>query len=262
MHNFEACLSNIDVDIIKSFRLFNFGEPLLHEDVPGVISAIKRQKFKTKGIEIYTNAQHHDFEQLKEIFKTKQLRSMTVSCDGDGTAADYEGQRPPAKWERLLEFLAKASEFQKQYSPETELGTCTICQTPEGQQRWRAILDPLGIAPAFRGRWNMPDAQDFNPDMLRVIPNRPCVYLDTHRLYVNADGSVGTCCQHPQVLTLGNLKVQRYSEIFQGRPRRFLRELHKTDRRAHPICGVCIAETHTPKLIKVVNSLFGRKNGA
>lgn len=256
--DFEACLSNLDVKIVKSFRLFNFGEPLLHDDVPGILAAIKRQRFHTKRIEITTNAQHHDFAQLEEIFKSRLLGKLFVSCDGDGAAAEYERQRPPAKWEKLLEFLAKASEFRNKYSPHTTLETHTICETEEGQKRWHAILDPLGFVPGFRGRWNMPDASDFDPALPRVVPNHPCIYLATHRLYVNADGSVGTCCQHPQVLTLGNLKVQTYSEIYTGRPRTHLKDLHKKNRRLHPVCGNCAEAGHYPKLVQTARNLFGR----
>lgn len=257
LHDFEACLANIDVKLVNSFRLFNFGEPLLHDDIPGIIGAIKRQRFHTRRIEITTNAQHHDFTQLEEIMKTRHVHSIHISCDGDGTAAQYEEQRPPAKWDKLLEFFAKASEFRKRHSPGTVLATRTICDTPEGKQRWHELLDPLGITPEFRNRWNMPDAADFDTVRARKIPNRPCIYMGTHRLYVNADGTVGTCCQHPQVLTLGNLKTQTYSEIFQGRPRQFLKNLQATNRALHPICGKCEAESHYPSILKKLHKIIG-----
>src|SRR5581483_1018256 len=39
--DFAACLSNIDVEHVALFRLFNYGEPLLHDDLPGVFDALE-----------------------------------------------------------------------------------------------------------------------------------------------------------------------------------------------------------------------------
>lgn len=256
---FEACMRNLDVKYINSFRLFNFGEPLLHPDIPGLLEIIDRQKFTARKIEISTNGQHQNFDHLKEIFKTGLLGRMAVSCDGNGTPAEYEEQRPPAKWERLLEFLAKASEYRARYSPHTVLETTTICEDPEGMARWHSILDPLDIQPQFRGRWNIVDAEDFDESMDRGVKNEECIYLGTHRMYVDYNGKVGTCCQHPSVAVLGDLTKQTYSEIYTGKPRTALRKAMRTNRTAMRVCGVCMAEAHRPKMLKVWDKLTGKE---
>lgn len=255
---FETCLNNLDVEIINSFRLFNFGEPLLHPDIPSLLTIIDRQKFIARKIEISTNAQHQNFDHLKEIFRTKLLGRMAISCDGNGTPAEYEEQRPPAKWDKLMEFMTKASEYRAKYSPETVLETTTICEDPAGMEKWHSILDPLNIVPQFRKRWNIVDAKDFDEETDRNVKNEACIYLGTHRMYVDFDGTVGTCCQHPDVAVLGDLTKQTYTEIYTGAPRRKLRKAMKKNRRALRVCGVCTAESHRPKLLKIWDRITGK----
>lgn len=239
--DFDACLKNLDVDMVSIFRLFNFGEALLHPDVPGLLAIVKRQRFAVGQVCISTNAQHHDFAQLAEIFKSGVLSELGVSCDGDGTPGEYERLRPPAKWEKLLEFLAKASELRRTFAPDVRLITRNICEEEAGRRRWSGVLEPFGFTPHFRDRMNWPGAKGFRPDIVPEVGNGLCEYvLDRKRkLYVDIDGTVVACCRHPRAAVFGNLKEEPYSRIFRGERRKaFVRRL-KHERRHVPICGQC-----------------------
>ena len=252
--DFEACLRNIDVERIYLLRLFNFGEPLLHPDVPGVLSVTERQAINIMSVEISTNAQHHDFHMLAEIFKTAVLTRLIVSCDGDGTPEDYERLRPPAKWQKLMEFLAKAAECRDRYARGTELITRTVCETHDGRRRWKELLEPLGWSPHFRSWLPLPGSK-FNP-----VPDSPvvrglCFYLKNYTLYVDTDGTVVPCCAHPRAGVLGNLKEQLYSDILNGPQRIQFVRMMKSDRRKMPVCGKC--KIRSSPLAKIENGLFG-----
>ena len=47
-------------------RLFNYGEPLLHHDLPGILKVIQASPIEFGLVEISTNAQYVDRDQLEE----------------------------------------------------------------------------------------------------------------------------------------------------------------------------------------------------
>ena len=248
--NFVACLDNVDVNDVKLLRLFNYGEPMLHPDVPGLLRLIPGRRFTPRAVEISTNAQHHDFDMLKEIFRTGVLTRLAVSCDGEGTAEDYERLRPPGKWDKLLAFLAKAGELRDAHAPQVALITRSICETEEGKRRWRDLLAPLGFEPEFRSWLVLPDSTQNPAGRKAQVANVVCGYMQMKTLYVDCEGTVVPCCVHPRAGVFGNLLEQRYSEIFRGERRReFIRKL-KTDRGAMPICGKCEEQPRKRTLFK------------
>lgn len=237
--DFRTILCNLDVDFIRSLRLFNFGESTLHPDLPGIVEQVKGNKWEVKTVEISTNAQHHNFRKLEEALKVGAITLLVVSCDGDGTPVEYERLRPPGKWEKLVEFLSKVSELQKKYAPDVTLMTRTICETDEGKARWTKLLEPLGWRPQFR-RWiNLPNSLR-SPGSGQGVGKGLCVYMSRiNHCYVDSDGTVMPCCVHPLVYTLGNLLDQKYSEILYGEPRRKLTKLLEAGRSDLDICKSC-----------------------
>ncbi|MBN2141113.1 MAG: SPASM domain-containing protein [Desulfovibrionaceae bacterium] len=258
--DFDACLRNVDVRIVRLLRLFNFGEPLLHPDLPGILELIPRQSFETRQVHLSTNAQHRDFKKLEAVFRTGLLYRLSVSCDGEGRPEEYEALRPPAKWEVLVEFLRRAAEFRDAYSPHTRLETCTICETGEGRGRWLELLEPLGWEPRFRTRQKFVGARDFDPAGVARVPEEPCEYVQIRTLYVDTDGSVVPCCRHPRAAVFGNLLAEPYSRIYRGEKRRaFVRRL-KTERRSMPICGQCDEPAHVGKLGRWLRKIVGPRD--
>lgn len=239
IEEFRRCLGNIDVQRVHLFRLFNFGEPLLHPDLPGIISEVSKQRFAVDILEISTNAQYHDFKMLTEAIKLNTLSRIAVSCDGDGTPEEYERLRPPAKWERLLEFLSKTMELRNKYAPDLRLMTRTICTSEEGQRRWKELLLPLGWVPEFRGWLALPDSIENRGDRPPAAPRRICSYMRGNSLYVDADGTVVPCCVHPIAFGLGNLMQQPFNEIRRSERRKHLMRQLKTGRDTMQVCKRC-----------------------
>jgi Iron-sulfur cluster-binding domain len=238
--DFHLCLGNIDVKAIVLFRLFNFGEPLLHPDLPVLLRQIPRQKWRAQQIELSTNAQFARWEVLEEALRERVLTRLVVSCDGDGTPAEYERLRPPSRWSKLVEFLTRAAALRDRWHPGLELLTRTICTTPEGQERWRALLLPLGWTPEFRGWMTLPEAAVRFEDQRGGLG--VCEFLRRPAsLFVTADGDVVPCCDHPKAALLGNLKHQTASAILAGSARRDLAGRLAAGRAAVPICNRCTA---------------------
>jgi len=236
--DFATCLDNIDVTSISILRLFNFGEPLLHDRLPALIKLLPQQRWQVGEIEISTNAQFVDWDMVEDIIRLRILTRLVVSCDGDGTPAEYERLRPPSRWSRLETFLHRASVLRDRHHPELELMTRTICMDQEGQARWKQILQPLGWRPEFRDWMSLPEAaQNLSQD----APGQGvCAYVRERRvLYVTADGDVVPCCFHPGAAVLGNLRHQTFNAIVAEQARAKLMAQMTLGRAEMAICGSC-----------------------
>ena len=117
VEDYATILGNIDVDYVHTMRLYNYGEPLLHKDLPGIVELIPQQKWKASIVEITTNAQYCNWDNFEEMLKLQVVNKIVVSCDGDGTAESYERLRPPSKWPKLLEFLERAHALKEKMVP-------------------------------------------------------------------------------------------------------------------------------------------------
>ena len=219
---FVQILRNVDVDKVELLRLFNFGEPLLHPKILKIVRNIRKAPWKPKEVEISTNAQVLRVPDLTGIIADKIVTRIAVSCDGEGTPEDYEKWRTPAKWEKLGEFLRVVSKLRKKHNPKLELVTRSICTTEKGKRRWNKLLRPLGWKPLFRGKWELPDSQEYSKP--RSIPKGTCLFVEKRkgrRLYVDIDGTVVPCCRHPRAFVMGNLLQDKYttirkSELYRG----------------------------------------------
>jgi radical SAM protein with 4Fe4S-binding SPASM domain len=258
---FATCLANIDVRYVKLFRLFNYGEPLLHDNLPAIFDVVATiPRFKIRFLEMSTNAQFARWDQIEEVFRRKLLNRLVVSCDGDGTPESYEKFRPPGKWETLIEFLEKARELRDRHDPGLELMTRTVYFEPADMTRWRAVLEPRGFRPEFRRWLNLVGGAETHAGREWRPVEGVCSFLeDEEHLFVDVDGTVVPCCAHPRASNLGNLRTQTWSEIIAGQKRREFIEMLDTKRASMDICGQCEFGPRPPKapVRERIGRLFG-----
>jgi len=251
LDDFARCMGNVDVEHIRYFRLFNFGEPLLHRELSGIFRIIAEQPWKAEETEISTNAQWCDWKELEAALATGVLDRLVVSCDGDGTPEQYERLRPPSKWEKLIEFLERAAELQRRVAPGLQLVTRTIVEETEAMRRWEDVLLPRGWTPEFRDWKALPEAQENRTGRALMVPDDLCTFVapselfgelyygELYQLYVDESGTVIPCCAHPGAGNLGNLKDSRVSELMVNKARRDFVNRLRTDRVNVPVCNVC-----------------------
>ncbi len=251
VEDFRRCIENVDVDHIQYMRLFNFGEPLLHNNLTGIFEVLRAQPWRADTLEISTNAQYCNWEDFTSAVRMGLLDRLVVSCDGDGTPEQYEALRPPSKWKKLIEFLQRAREIRDKYAPDLELVTRTIIEDVEAMNRWRETLEPLGWEPEFRDWKVLPESLENRTGRELLVPQDVCTFVapssrfsvlyrgELNQLYVDASGTVVPCCAHPKAADLGNLMEQRATELLSS-PKRdaFIKQL-ETDRSSIPICNAC-----------------------
>lgn len=252
IEDFGRCLGNIDVERIHTFRLFNFGEPLLHRQLSAIVAEIPKQRWKASVVEISTNGQWVDWDEFEAMVKLEVVNKLVVSCDGDGTPECYERLRPPSKWGKLVEFLDRARYLRDRWAPAMHLCTRTVIRTRADAQRWEDFLRPRGWMPEFRNWMFLPESQENLTGRDVIVPDGPCLFLadaseftthpwfgEINLLYVDADGTVVPCCMHPRAGVFGNLKNQKYSEILNGSARRAMKQAMQENRATMPVCGDC-----------------------
>ena len=240
---FRTCVFNIDVDSIGVFRCFNYGEPLLHRRLPEIFTVLAEYRagaVPIETLEMSTNAQLVNWDQLLTVLRMRVLNRLVVSCDGDGTAESFERLRPPARWRKLIEFLGRIGDLNARENLALELMTRTVVETWADCERWTDVLKPLGWRPEFRS-WKYLPQSPKNMTRRAVQPSSGvCKFLEpASQLYVDADGSVVPCCAHPRAAVLGNLGTASFTSIVNGdRRAKFVSSLAER-RRDVPICSDC-----------------------
>lgn len=238
--DFASCLDNVDVDQVELFRLFNFGEPLLHHDLAGILKAIPRKRINFSIIEISTNAQFARWDEFEEAIATRVLNRIAVSCDGDGSPEDYERMRPPSKWWKFIEFLERTKSLRDKYHPELKLITRSIVESPEHAKRWDEVLHSRGWAPEYRPGMALPDAPQSLASGKTPANTGPCQFLSNNdQLYVDWDGTVLPCCAHPKAGEWGSLRKDTYSNIILGKSRAGMLQQMTVDRSQVDVCNRC-----------------------
>jgi radical SAM protein with 4Fe4S-binding SPASM domain len=249
--DFRRCIENVDVDHIQYMRLFNFGEPLLHENLTGIFEVLRDQPWRAETLEISTNAQYCNWKDFASALQVGVLDRLVVSCDGDGTPGQYEALRPPSKWDKLIDFLERARVLRDRYAPELKLITRTIVEDVEAMGRWREILEPLGWEPEFRDWKVLPESRENRTGRDLLVPQDICTFMapssrfgvlyhgEVNQLYVDASGTVVPCCAHPKAADLGSLMTQRATELLSSPLRNAFIKRLENQRSSIPICNVC-----------------------
>lgn len=236
----ERDLRNTDVARVDVLRLFNYSEPLLHPDLPGILGVVAHAPWPIGCVEISTNGQFARWDQLERAIGMGVIDRFMVSCDGDGSPEDYERLRPPGKFERLVELLERVAELRDRRAPAMQLMTRTIISSEADKRPWRALLERHGWVPEFRSWKWLPEAKE-NLTGREIVPAAGvCKFLEPcNQLYVAWDGTVVPCCAHPGAGSLGNLREQLFSEILSGDRRARFVEAMSSRRGEMPVCSNC-----------------------
>ena len=237
---FDRCLRNLDVKHVEEFRLFNFGEPLLHKQLPELLTRIPQQTWGVDRVEISTNGQAVNWDMFAEAVKLRVLTHLVISCDGNGTPEEYERLRPPGKWKKLLAFLEGAADLRDRYDPNLQVEIRSIITEQEDKQRWEQVVKPFGIKTNFRPWMWLPEGAQNMTGREMKVGQGVCLFQETaNQLYVDCEGRVVPCCAHPEAGILGSLEYQTFSEVLRGRLRTQFLDKLAIDRPNMPVCNEC-----------------------
>lgn len=228
---FREMMENIKHHPITEAKLMGMGEPMLHPKFNEVCKIFK-EYFPDAFLIVATNCQYNIGEgrALRERFQEalQYIDLLYFSIDGYGES--YERDRAPAKWERLLTFLADFKDMDRRGCRVT----CNYVVNPENvsdiQRVSDEIVDGYGLEEL---RLNI--AQDWSAD--KSLPggytNEQISYLKSwgdnvkgkddwdysdcfwveEGIYTTVEGHVKMCCMNTGAKPFGNIFESSIEEI-------------------------------------------------
>tara|TARA_B100001113_G_scaffold346261_1_gene336945 strand:+ start:168 stop:1082 length:915 start_codon:yes stop_codon:yes gene_type:complete len=100
LENWGKLLDGIKHHPIKEAKLMGMGEPMLHPQFDEICKMFKEAFPKCKVI-VATNCQYNISDKFKECLKYIDMLYFSI----DGYEKNYERDRAPAKWKKLIRFL-------------------------------------------------------------------------------------------------------------------------------------------------------------
>lgn len=190
---------------LKRIDLHNAGETLLHPDLPGMLTIIRRarQTLESKAtFALLTNAMLLTPKKSEQIVRSRGIDQMRFSLDG-GTPERFESIRKGASWEKVRENIFNFLKTNE--AAGSPISTEAICIIPTD------LPDGAGFDPQFEYLLSMidkvslrhPHNWDGSVDLgvddgfyRNVETDRPdeICFLLKHNLVILPDGQVTVCC--------------------------------------------------------------------
>lgn len=199
---------------VEYYLMFNWGEPLLHPQIFGMLGCLKQKK---KKVFITTNATLLDTEEKMKKLLTAGLTRLTISMDGfDKTYEKVRGFKYGIIRQRVLKMVELRNEMKS--STRIDLNMVVFKETESEVKRfyqeWRPIVDRLQIQPII----------DFSTD--KDVKRPRCKEFYRGNVVVLADGRVTICCgDFDAKLVIGDANTTPLKKIWNGTKVRKLRKL-------------------------------------
>jgi radical SAM protein with 4Fe4S-binding SPASM domain len=167
---------------VKSYSLFNWGEPLLVKDFKERVEYLNKRKLKEATIDISTNGMLLSSEMIDFLYSNKVI--ATVSFDG-ADKATFEHIRRGANFERICINIKKLTEVYEGLSIDLSPGIYTSIQKDNSTQlkEIAELAYSLGIRRMGYGLVSAPEkyAPVLN-DSLRHEIEQTSKFLDSHKM--------------------------------------------------------------------------------
>ena len=227
-----------DVDKKVFVRPFNFGEPLLHPQLPDMVKYAKDKGIKKVGIT--TNGLLLDETKSKELIDAK-LDEIEVSFEGVNKE-EYEKIRIKSNYETVANNIKRLADLKNEYKtrkPHIKLSMVKVNQTEEEikqyEKYWSPVVDTISIRKLHDWIDKMQGLKYEKTD-----GDFPCRELWV-RMYVLWNGDITFCCMdYEGTGGLGNATEDSLLDVWQGEKYRRLHDLHLRGRQHEiPLCSKC-----------------------
>lgn len=244
-------------DVVRLARidLHNAGETLLHPDLPGMLTEIRRARPNLPGnprVQLLTNVMLLTPHKAEQIVRSRAVDVMRFSLDG-GTRELFESIRIGAKWdvvrrnvETFLQINAAAGAPIKTEAicilpPESPTAPTTARLDPD----FRHLLERLDKV-SLRHPHNWDGSADLGVDdaSYRAIATRMegrCCFLLERNLVVLPDGNVTVCCNDLNARgVIGSIQEHGVDALAMSPKRQQMMELFRTGNKAAiELCKDC-----------------------
>ena len=190
---------------LKRIDLHNGGETLLHPDLPGMLTAIRRARpdIETRAVfSLLTNGMLLTPKVSEQIVRSRAVDQVRFSLDG-GTPALFESIRRGASWDTVSSNIVHFTQInRKAGSPVTTEGICMFpldhpMDTPFAPA-FEAVLSLLdNVTLRHPHNWDGSAELDVDDSFFREVADQSegqVCFLLKNNLVVLPDGSVTVCC--------------------------------------------------------------------
>ena len=224
LEKWELVLEKLKGQPLREAKLQGLGEPFMHPQYSELCKALKKA-FPETFLVTATNGQYRITDNFHNALT--YIDEMYISIDGYGD--NYERDRAPAKWSKMLEFLKEISTIDRK--------GCNIVVnyvvTPANVDDIQKVMDLAhanNIAQVWLNiaqNWSEDGLaqNEFTPEQMETLRKysanvkgrSPWTYSDCfwpiRGLYVDAAGDVKLCCLNTSAVAVGNLFTQSIEEI-------------------------------------------------
>jgi MoaA/NifB/PqqE/SkfB family radical SAM enzyme len=272
LEDWGRILDRLGPEPVREAKLMGLGEPFMHPQFDDVCRMFK-ERFPEAFVLTATNCQYR----LHDVFRRSLQWIDMLYLSIDGAHENYERDRPPGKWDKLIRFLDDLRDVDRQ--------GCRIAVNYVVNPRNIGDIDTVrGLVETYgleELRLNI--AQDWSEDreadlgyspeqieeLLRhsdMIKGRaPWTWSDCFwprkGLYMDVTGGVKVCCLNTSHPAVGNLFTQDLGEIRGGAEFIAVRDGCRNDApTAH--CATCSYRQLSPLLEKLLPAGVGGPSGA
>jgi len=217
-------------------RLYNWGEPFLHPDLPNLVEIVKKSG---RYCEISTNMQIMDPE-LAERLVRAGLDLIRISCDGV-TQETYEQYRKGGSLDKVIEHAGILAAKRRELNSVTPVAIFQMVVNRFNEKEVDAfpafareagadVIDQIGICPMTLEGADMIEAFGARdprfPHYAPVNPLTGCRQPWSH-ISLDWNGDVYTCCNPSGLIEykMGNINQDDFSDIWNNERYRYARRL-------------------------------------
>ncbi|WP_394847278.1 glycosyltransferase [Pendulispora brunnea] len=258
LRQFDAVIGEL-APRMKNLALWNYGEPLLHRELPAMIARAKSAGVRV--VKVSSNV-HFLTEARGQALLTSGLDVLILSVDGASqeTYATFRKGGDFAKVKANVAWLCAEKKRRQLTKPRIELQFIAMRHNEHELPEMRRLAHELGVD---RLRIKTVNAED--DESRHLVPkelllsryradgrshNRrhPFCTMAWDHTVVNVDGSVTPCCYlRPDMgaeFVMGNVFETSFAEIWRGEKYRAFRAAMLDGRASMPVCSTCRGGTH------------------
>lgn len=216
--------------------LFGTGESLIH---PKLCDFIDYAASKGLYTVLSTNGMLLDEEASRKLLSSR-LDYLIVALDG-GTRQTYESIRIKGNFDLLVANIKSMLRIKREVGAKVRTCIQMIYMSNNAHEKklFMDLFSPQEHRSVEQFRFK-PLYETYNLEQKKVKHSRPCFWLwNLMSIYWNGD--VALCCMDSDAAyTLGNVKSQKVSDIWNGMQMNALRHCHKrVEYDAMPLCDTC-----------------------
>jgi N-acetylglucosaminyl-diphospho-decaprenol L-rhamnosyltransferase len=243
-------------DYLLLLVLYDWGEPLPNRDFPKMVQYAKERGIGTMTISNSHNLNDEDF--VAEVLKAG-LDTLVVAVDSLNQKT-YELFRKSGDIGKVIEGIRKTVALKRRIRAKTRINArMMVTRYNEGEiGKMRDMARSLGVD-MFSIETANPDSGGIPGDDSRIVPANPRyrrykykkgtmdrIRIERHCCYVwsvadiSANGNVaGCCCDYDGLMTMGNIRQESFSAIWNGETARGIRKRVWSDKDSIPRCRDC-----------------------